>query len=426
MGRILFIDARGAQPGSHPFQRGRVRPFAQELRYRLVQKPLGIVLRDAGRGRDRQRKGGRIDRQPVIARARIDGLAGQHQLAPQDRGLGRSAQQLGQHRQRRRRLLVARVPFRRHDAAGQHRLRHAGVGHIDPAVGALRGLLRARRALGRGFGRDRAIVFLRQRLDLIQRHVARHDQHRRVRRIVAVVPVQRVCAGQPFHLGPPADHGAAIGVVVVLDRRNLFAKERRGVAVGALRAFLQHDLPLGLPVILADAKIGHPVRLHPHDQRQAVGGDTLEVGGEVVAGKGVVGPAIRGHGLGQFARRQRVGALEHQVFQIVGKAGLARHLVGGSDPVPDHLHDDRGAVILDHHRLQAVVQREAADAGRHLGQCRQRRGQQTKRGRGGRGMKLSGAAPRAGWTDAGHRRLLGGWMWAQGGRARPAPQATDA
>ena len=43
-------------------------------------------------------------------------------------------------------------------------------------------------------------------------------------------------------------------------------------------------------------------------------------------------------------------------------------LIGGADPVPDHLHHDRRAVILDHHHLQSVVQRET----RHL--VRQRRG----------------------------------------------------
>ena len=66
---------------------------------------------------------------------------------------------------------------------------------------------------------------LGQLADLVRRHVARHDQHGHVRGIVAFVPVQRVGAGQPLHLGPPADHRAAIGVIVVLHRGALLGAE---------------------------------------------------------------------------------------------------------------------------------------------------------------------------------------------------------
>ncbi len=420
MRAVLFVDAGGAQPGPHPLQRGLVGAIAQELRDGVVQHPLGLVLRDAGRRHDGQREGRGIDRQPVVARARVDRLAGQHQFPPQHRRLRRSAQQLGQHGQRRRGLLVAGVAFRRNRAAGQHRLRHARVPHLHPPLGALRGLLRAGLTLGAGLGRDGPVMLLGQLADLVRRHVARHDQHGHVRGIVAFVPVKRVGAGQPLHLGPPADHRAAVGMVVELHRRHFLAEERGGVAVRALRPLLQHDLAFRLPVVLADAEIGHPVRLHPHDKRQAVGGDALEVGGEVVAGEGVVGPAVGGHRPGQLARRQRFGALEHQVFQVMREPGLARHLVGRPDPVPHHLHHDRRAVILDHHRLQAVVEREAADARRHLGRDR-RRGQQRRdqreRRRGKRG---------SGQVGARHRLLLGGKTRRQVGRGGARPQATDA
>ena len=38
----------------------------------------------------------------------------------------------------------------------------------------------------------------------------------------------------------------------------------------------------------------------------------------------------------------------------------AGRLVCGADAIPDHVHDDRRAVILDHDHLEPVVEREAA------------------------------------------------------------------
>ena len=53
------------------------------------------------------------------------------------------------------------------------------------------------------------------------------------------------------------------------------------------------------------------------------------------------------------------GALEHQMFEEMREPGFAGRLVGGADLVPDHLRDDRRAVIRDHHDLQPVGKREA-------------------------------------------------------------------
>ena len=58
------------------------------------------------------------------------------------------------------------------------------------------------------------------------------------------------------------------------------------------------------------------------------------------------------------------GALEHQMLEEMREAGFARRLVGRADLVPDHLRDDRRAVIRDHHDLQAVGKREASRAAR--------------------------------------------------------------
>ena len=44
-------------------------------------------------------------------------------------------------------------------------------------------------------------------------------------------------------------------------------------------------------------------------------------------------------------------------------AGFARRLVGAAGLVPDHVRDDRGAVVGDDDDLHAVVEHEIADFG---------------------------------------------------------------
>src|SRR3546814_18435528 len=80
--------------------------------------------------------------------------------------------------------------------------------------------------------------------------------------------------------------------------------------------------------------------------------------GVVPGGEGVLAPAVGGDDLRELARRQPLGALEHQVLEEVRQAGLAGLLVGGADAVPHRVvHDRRPAAPHDHH-LQAVVEVE--------------------------------------------------------------------
>ena len=71
-------------------------------------------------------------------------------------------------------------------------------------------------------------------------------------------------------------------------------------------------------------------------------------------------PPIARDRLREVAGRILVRALEHQVFEEMRDAGFARRLVGGADPVPDHVGDDRRAAVGDDHDLQAVGEREMA------------------------------------------------------------------
>ena len=48
------------------------------------------------------------------------------------------------------------------------------------------------------------------------------------------------------------------------------------------------------------------------------------------------------------------------MFEEMRDAGLAGRLVGRADPVPDHVGDDRRAVVRDDHDFEAVGEREVA------------------------------------------------------------------
>ena len=246
----------------------------------------------------------------------------------------------------------------------------------------MRRLLRAHRARRAGGG-DRAIVRLGQPPHLGGVHVARDHQDRVVGGVIALVERQRRVARQRLDLRAPADHRHAVRVVEVERRRHLLGKQRAGVVVGALAALLQDHLALGLDRVLRQHQVAHPVGLHRHHRLEPVGGDALEIGGVVARGEGVVLPAVLGDDLGERAFGDGLGALEHQVLEEMRDAGGALRLIRRADPIPHHMRHHRGAVILDHHRLHAVAEREGGHLrpGR-LRKRRARRSDQRKRQRG--------------------------------------------
>ena len=110
-------------------------------------------------------------------------------------------------------------------------------------------------------------------------------------------------------------------------------------------------------------------------------GDALEIGGVVVAGEGVLLAADLGDELGELALRVGLGALEHQVFEEMGDARLALRIVGRAVAVPDHMGDDRRAMVGNDDDGQAVVEPEVDDAA--CGGARGRRLGDTETGLGG-------------------------------------------
>ena len=160
-------------------------------------------------------------------------------------------------------------------------------------------------------------------------------------------------------------------MVQILGGHQLLAQQGRGLVVDARATLLQDHVALRIDVLVGQVEIDHPVRFHRHHQLQPVLGDHLEVGGQIVAGHGVVVAALASHDLGELAGRDLARALEHQMLEKVRQAGLARRAVGGADLVPDPMRHHRRAVVLDHHHLQAVVERRPCGDGKpRWRQCR--------------------------------------------------------
>ena len=124
---------------------------------------------------------------------------------------------------------------------------------------------------------------------------------------------------------------------------------------------------LGRDLLLGQAQVRHAIGFHVHHGAEPLLGDALVIGGDVVAGERVVLAAEARNDLGEFADRDLVGRLEHQMLEEVRDAGDAFRLIGRSDLVPDHVRDDGRAVVGDHDHLHAVGERELCRSG--LGVC---------------------------------------------------------
>ena len=130
---------------------------------------------------------------------------------------------------------------------------------------------------------------------LVRGDIARYDQDRVIGRIVQTIESQNILHIQRLHLVFPADDGHAIAMVQILHRAVLFAKQGAGAVFDTLVAFLKDHAALGQDIPFGQAEVFHPVCLHLHHQTQTIRGDALKIAGVIIAGKGVVAPAIGGH-----------------------------------------------------------------------------------------------------------------------------------
>ena len=144
-------------------------------------------------------------------------------------------------------------------------------------------------------------------------------------------------------------------------RLHRFAELRAGVGVAMHAPLLEHHVALRRNDVVGQSQAGHAVGFERHAGLEVLLGDLLEIGGEIVAGEGVLHAADLGNEFRELALGMALRAFEHQVFEEVGDAGFARRIVGRAVAVPDHVGDDGRAMIGNDHDVEAVGQGEIHD-----------------------------------------------------------------
>ena len=114
-------------------------------------------------------------------------------------------------------------------------------------------------------------------------------------------------------------------------------------------------------MLLVDFHVPHPVGFDVERDRPAVGGEVEVIRGQVFAGVGIVATAVPLRGAVHVAGQQLIGALEHQVFEVVRQARLIFFFIARTDFVRHHRRDDRRAFDGQQVHLQTVRQRLAAN-----------------------------------------------------------------
>jgi hypothetical protein len=142
---------------------------------------------------------------------------------------------------------------------------------------------------------------------------------------------------------------------------DLLAETRARIIGDALVLLLEDDVALGQHHLIGELQAGHAVGFQFHHRLELLGRHALEIAGVIVRGEGVFLAADAGDQFREITGRIFRRALEHQVLKEMRQARFARGLVGGADFVPDHVGDDRRAVIGNDNQFQPVRQLEIGD-----------------------------------------------------------------
>ena len=166
---------------------------------------------------------------------------------------------------------------------------------------------------------------------------------------------------------PPADDRPAIGMVDVERRLRRLGELRAGIVVGPRVALFEHDVALGQHVRSLSTR---PV------MRSASNSISLEVVARRRAGnsrcsRGVVNafswPPMAATTLENRPAGFFSVPLNIRCSRKCARPDLPGVFVGGADAVPDHVGDDRRAVVGDHHDFEPVRERELGDLGPAVG-----------------------------------------------------------
>ena len=209
-------------------------------------------------------------------------------------------------------------------------------------------------------GRDRAEPLGHLRLGGGQVDIASQHQDSVVGAIIVTEPLLHIFQTGPAEVCHRADGRVVIGVArgVEVLKLLIFDQAKRLVVTLALLVLDHADLVGQLFLGDRAQQIAHPVAFEHQRPVQRAGRHGLEIVGPVKPGCAVeIGRTDFLQRLEEIARRV-FRAVEHQVFEQVGKAGLALGFVLRTDPVPYRNSNNRGLAIgMDQH-LQAVGQGE--------------------------------------------------------------------
>ncbi len=235
-------------------------------------------------------------------------------------------------------------------------------GHAPLAGGRVERGLRARRRFAAGqIGEE----LFHQRAYLLRGHVTGDHQGGVAGHVEAVIPIAGLLRLQLGQLVAPADDRVGVAGAGPRHRLEFFPGQRRGLVVGALAALFHHHLQFAAEGFVVDLQVFQALRLQFQGQRQPRRLVLLEIGGEVVAGEGVVAAAEAGHGARKLAGVEPLAALEHHVLEHMGQAGFIGGLINAARLEPDHDGDHRRPVILAYQHVEAVIELELV--GRQFG-----------------------------------------------------------
>ena len=217
-------------------------------------------------------------------------------------------------------------------------------------------------------GWQAAVVGVGQGTHLGRVDIASHHHHGVGRHIPALVKSPRVVGRHGLQVGHPAHHRAAVGRGHKHTGTEGFVHERPGVVFGAQAALLFHHFKLFGKLLVAPLVVGKAVGFQLHHVGQPVRWNLLVIAGEIFAGEGIFLAAQRRHPARKLARFEIGRAFEHHVFEHMGHAAGAVHLVHGAHPNPQHVNRSGGAAIGFDDQRHAVGEGELRHRwGRHLG-----------------------------------------------------------